>query len=160
MPWRGRSAERFSLKSDVGWRSSKDACYLRIRISAGFRFSKRPSIAVCGRRRRRWRCWRDKRESHDCVALRRVCIFEFFQYLALEIVRIHLHPACGDLCLSSALKAKLADPQAAFREDGWPECAAGDRPRRVEVAHSGVRVERRAGLVVGEGFELFFGVLV
>jgi len=71
-----------------------------------------------------------------------------------------LHFARRDLCSSCALKAELADAQAAFGPDRRTESAAGDRPGCVEIARSGAGIEGWARFGVGEVRELFLGGLV
>jgi hypothetical protein len=76
--------------------------------------------------------------------------------LGFQGVRIRNHFAGSDLFISRPVIAKLADSQATFRSYGRTKGAASHRPRVVESAQSGLRIEHRARLVIGKFREAFF----
>lgn len=98
-------------------------------------------------------------EGDDCVAGAAGVLLGFGGEGGFEVFGIEVDFACGDLFFGCAVEAEFADAEAGvagivLSTKGWTEDAAGHRARGVEVAEPGGRIERGAGLVVGEVVEL------
>lgn len=71
------------------------------------------------------------------------------QQLRLQILWIDGDLAGGDLSVAGPLVAQLADrDRSSAKTDGWPEGAAGDGPRGIEVTGTGVGIEGGTRLVL------------
>ncbi len=76
--------------------------------------------------------------------------FDLPKQLRFQIIGIQIHFAFGNFFIGGALKTKFANAQAIFRTNRWSKDATSHGTRFIKFTKSGRRIERRAGLIVGE----------
>jgi hypothetical protein len=80
--------------------------------------------------------------------------FDCFEQCRLQIVGVRLHLAGRDFFVGSSLKTKFTMAKPIFRTDRRTEDATSHGAGFIQLAHSALRIEHRARLIIGKGRKL------
>jgi len=90
-----------------------------------------------------------KRVGDDRLTVRTSCPAQFFQQMLFQVIGIRMHLAGCYLFICRSMETQLADTQTAFCISyRRAKRAAGNRPRRIQVACACCRIQHRADLIV------------
>src|ERR1051326_2411825 len=98
-------------------------------------------------------------EGDDCIPAQANALFDSLQELSFQIVGIGDHLTRGNLLVSCAVIAEVANPQPLFRPNRWAEDATSHRARFIQLAQPSLRIKGRTWLIIGKFFKALTGLV-